>query len=146
MTELNIMGGVNVAGDDPKMKGDIAHAVARILSAFGDEPYAKVSPTPQAVYVLVSYDQETMTSDTQGAFTTLADARAEAWLAHENYVQGNQRGMYASIETWEGGKFIEQRRLISRRTNGNTNTPEYVWEFSAAPTFNPIIETTTEGN
>lgn len=145
MTELHITAGVKTAGDDEETKRFIAQQVARVLALHGDEPWAKVSPEPAPVYVLVSYDQHTMTGDTQGAFTTLAAAREEAWLAHENYRQDpNTRGMYATIETWEGGTFVEQRRLISKLTrNGELET---VWEFSAAPTFNPIIETIKEDN
>lgn len=144
MTDLHITAGVKTAGAEAHTVRAIAHAVVNALAEHGDEPYAKVSPEPAPVYVLVAYDQTTLTGDTQGAFTTLSQAREEAWLAHENFVQGNQRGMYATIETWEGGNFVEQRRLLSKRNRNGE--PETVWEFSAAPTFNPIIETIKEDN
>ncbi len=144
MTELHITAGVKTAGAAAETVSVIAHQVTRVLAMHGDEPFARVSPEPAPVYVLVSYDSTTLTGDTQGAFTSLSAAREEAWLAHENFRAGNQRTMYATIETWEGGTFVEQRRLLTKRNHNGQS--EYVWEFSAAPTFNPIVEVTKEDN
>lgn len=139
MTKMYIQGEVNTFAD-PETKAQLARELATVLKRFGIESFAKVSPEPSPVYVLVSYDPGASTGDTQGGFTTLADARTEALEAHKVYQSTpDSRTGYVTIETWEGGRFVEQRRLVPRQ-NARTHAIEYKWEFSAAPTFNPIME------
>lgn len=139
MTTLHIQAEVNTFTDE-QTKAQLARELAETLRRFGIEAIVKLSPETFPVYVLVSYDPGTSTGDTQGGFTTLADARTEALEAHKVYQStGETRSGYVTIETWEGGTFVEQRRLVPRQ-NRKTHAIEYKWEFSAAPTFNPIME------
>lgn len=139
MTKLHIQAEVNTFTDE-QTKWQLARELSDTLSRFGVEAIVKVSPEPHPVYVLVSYDPGTSTGDTQGGFGSLHDARKEALEAHDVYQSTpDTRTGYVTIETWEGGTFVEQRRLVPRQ-NHKTHAIEYKWEFSAAPTFNPIME------